>query len=88
MASQYFFEIWCVFRCRFNSFWHMKRYWRWLIPKALGIIFLKHPLGQGFEKNMPEKIHLQKKVFLNLALCYKLIMIKMHSAKFTKHFFL
>ena len=37
-----------------------------MIPKALGIIFLKHPLGQGFEKNMPEEIHLQEKVFCKL----------------------
>jgi hypothetical protein len=60
----------------------MKRYWRWLIPKALGLLFRKHPLhcesGEGIwlqgEKNMPEEIHLQKKVFfVNLALCIIII---------------
>ena len=41
----------------------MKRYLRLLILKALGIIFVKHFMGQWFEKIRPEKIQLQKKSF-------------------------
>ena len=44
----------------------MKKCLRTFIPKALGIIFLKHSLDQIFEIKMPEKIKLQKKVFCKL----------------------
>ena len=60
----------------------MKRYLRLLIPKALGIIFLKNCL----KRKCLGKFNYKKKI-VKLVVCYKFVMIIMQFAKFTSKVF-